>query len=110
MTITIIIVALILIAFERSSRFRFRPSPLLRHYFMSDVVYLMTGFVAGSSLVTLYFSSMSRWIGTSLGLPRLAGLNPSLFLSVPAALLLIDIGNYAAHYLLHRYELLWEFH
>src|SRR5262249_24736250 len=57
-----------------------------------------------------YVVATSQWIGASWGIPRLASLNLSMWITVPLALVAIDLGNYAAHFLLHRYEALWEFH
>src|SRR5262249_59429322 len=63
MTTIIGITAFLLAAVERFSRLRFRPSPLFRRYFASDMFYLLTGFVAGGSLVIAYVASSSRWVG-----------------------------------------------
>ncbi len=104
------ITALALATGERFSRIRFRPSPLFRRYFPSDVFYLLTGFVTGGSLGIVYIVETSQWIGASWGIPRLASLNLPMWTTVPLALVAIDLGNYAAHFLLHRYGALWEFH
>ena len=50
MTTIIGITAFLLAVVERFSRLRFRPSPLFRRYFASDMFYLLTGFVAGGVL------------------------------------------------------------
>src|SRR5262245_3518962 len=110
MTTIIGITALLLAAVERFSRLRFRPSPLFRRYFASDTFYLLTGFVAGGSLVVAYVASSSQWLGDSWGIPRLASANLPLWATTPFALLAIDLGNYLVHFLLHRYGALWEFH
>src|SRR5262245_36439255 len=102
--------ALALATAERFSHIRFRPSPLFRRYFPSDVFYLLTGFVAVGAVGVAYVVATSQWIGASWGIPRLASLNLSMWITVPLALVAIDLGNYAAHFLLHRYEALWEFH
>src|SRR5262245_2511613 len=110
MTTIIGITAFLLAAFERFSRLRFRPSPLFRRHFASDAFYLLTGFVAGGSLVVAYVASSSQWLGDSWGIPRLASANLPLWATTPLALLAIDLGNYLVHFLLHRYAALWEFH
>jgi sterol desaturase/sphingolipid hydroxylase (fatty acid hydroxylase superfamily) len=71
---------------------------------------MLTGFVAGGSLATLYILAVSEWFGSGLGLPRLASINLPLWASIPLALVALDLGNYVAHYYLHRSDLLWEFH
>jgi sterol desaturase/sphingolipid hydroxylase (fatty acid hydroxylase superfamily) len=106
----ILIAAALLAAAERSRRLAFRPAPFLRRHFASDVVYLLTGFVAGGAGAAAYVSSGSAWVGDALGLPRFAALGLPLWVSAPLALLALDAGNYLAHYLLHRFDLLWEFH
>ena len=60
MTTIIGITAFLLAVVERFSRLRFRPSPLFRRYFASDMFYLLTGFVAGGSLVVAYFDEFSQ--------------------------------------------------
>jgi sterol desaturase/sphingolipid hydroxylase (fatty acid hydroxylase superfamily) len=77
---------------------------------MTDIVYMLTGFVAGGSLAILYILAVSEWFGSGLGLPRLASINLPLWASIPLALVALDLGNYVAHYYLHRSDLLWEFH
>src|SRR4030095_4782450 len=110
MTTIIGITAFLLAAVERFSRLRFRPSPLFRRYYASDMFYLLTGFVAGGSLVVAYVASSSQWLGDTWGIPRLASANLPLWATMPLALVAIDLGNYLAHILLHRYSALWEFH
>jgi len=95
---------------ERLPRLRFRPSPFLRAHFASDTLYLLTGYVAGASLALAYVAAASRALGTPLGLPRLAGADAPRWLSVALALVALDLGNYVAHWCLHRVDWLWEFH
>ncbi|MEW6733047.1 MAG: sterol desaturase family protein [Acidobacteriota bacterium] len=104
------VIMLLFAILERSPRLRFRPSRLLRRYYASDVFYLLTGFIAGGSLVAMYISVATQWLGSLLRSPRLAALELPLWLSVLLALLVLDFSNYFAHYLLHRYDLFWEFH
>src|SRR5215213_8072417 len=104
------IVAFLLATLERFSKIHFKASPLFRRYFASDVIYLLTGFVAGGSLGAAYFSWASDWIGDYLLLPKLAVFDPPFWLLTLLALVALDLGNYFAHYLLHRSSMLWEFH
>jgi hypothetical protein len=68
MTTIIGITAFLLAAVERFSRLRFRPSPLFRRYFAIDMFYLLTGFVAGGSLVVAD-SEVSALASISVGRP-----------------------------------------
>lgn len=100
---------LVLAVLERLPGLRWRRAPLFRAFFASDLCYLLTGFVAGTSLATAYVVSASAMLG-SLGAPRLADLHPPLWLGATVALLSLDAGNYVAHWLMHRYDALWEIH
>src|SRR5215510_14144799 len=78
------ITAFLLASFERFSRLRFRPSPLFRRYFASDTFYLLTGFVAGGSLVVADVASGSQWVG-DWGISRLASANLPLWATTLSA-------------------------
>jgi sterol desaturase/sphingolipid hydroxylase (fatty acid hydroxylase superfamily) len=106
---TLVVTGLLLACLERLPRLRFRRAPLLRACFAGDVVYLLTGFVAGTSLATAYIVSASALLA-DWGAPRLASLDPPLWLGAALALVSLDAGNYAAHRLLHRFDVLWEIH
>src|ERR1051325_466618 len=110
MIIVLCSMALLLATLERFPGIRFRPSALFRRYFASDVVYLVTGFMAGGSAAIAYFIAASGWLGQGLNLPRLASAGAPTWLLVPLALVVLDLGNYIAHYYLHRSDTLWEFH
>lgn len=110
MVVIILATSALLALLERDRRLCFRPSSLFRNYFISDLVYLLTGFVAGGFLATAYVAFVTEWLGESLSLPRLAAHDLPLWISAPVALLSLDGGNYLAHYFLHRFEPLWEFH
>ena len=103
-------VALPIALLERLPRLRFRALPFLRVHFASDTVYLLTGYVAGASLALAYVAAASRALDTHLGLPRFAHAGAPRWLSVSLALVGLDLGNYLAHWLLHRVDWLWEFH
>lgn len=104
------IVAFVLAVLERFSKAHFKASPFLRHHFLSDVIYLFTGFVAGGSFGAAYFAWASGWVGDYLAIPRLAVIDLPWWLLTLVAFVALDLGNYFAHYLLHRFSLLWEFH
>src|SRR6185436_2966684 len=94
---------------ERLPGLRFRSSPLFRRFFASDVFYLATGFLAGTSLTYSYISSASLILG-SIGVPRLSAFDFPGWMSAILALVSLDLGNYAAHWLMHRYDASWEIH
>ena len=104
-----VIAGLLLASLERLPGLCFRHAPLLRAQFVSDVVYLLTGFVAGTSLATAYIVSASAVLA-DWGAPRLASVDVPLWLGAAIALVGLDAGNYAAHWLLHRFDILWEIH
>lgn len=107
--LTLLITGVTLASLERLPGLRFRRAPLFRRFFASDMFYLLTGFVAGTSLTYSFIFSASQVLG-SLGAPRLSTLDVPLGISGIVALIAIDFGNYAAHWLLHRYDALWEIH
>jgi sterol desaturase/sphingolipid hydroxylase (fatty acid hydroxylase superfamily) len=104
------VAGVLLALLERVPQLRFRRAPLFRRYFSTDVIYLVTGYIMVASLSLWYFRAGSNFFGNAMGLPRLASLNLPLWLSVPLALAALDLGQYVAHYLMHRLDLLWEFH
>jgi sterol desaturase/sphingolipid hydroxylase (fatty acid hydroxylase superfamily) len=104
------VVGVTLAVLERFTSLRLRRSRLLRKYVASDVVYLLTGFVAGGSLALAFIAVGSDFVGSVLGLPRLSARDLPLWVTAPAALVALDLGNYVAHSLLHRFGPLWEFH
>lgn len=97
--------ATVLVVLERLPATRFRAASLPRRYLGTDVVYLLTGFVALGWLGSAGVHAATEVVATALpwsSLPFLA--------QVLLALVAIDLGNYAAHWLLHRSDVLWEFH
>jgi sterol desaturase/sphingolipid hydroxylase (fatty acid hydroxylase superfamily) len=104
------LVAVALAALERVPAVRYRPSRMFRRFFASDVVYLLTGFVAGGSAALSFIGVGSDLIGSTFGVPRVSTRDLPLWVTAPAALVALDLGNYVAHSLLHRYAVLWEFH
>jgi len=102
-----LIAAVALIAgLERMRRWRFQPAPFLRRRFGTDVAYLVTGHVATAGVALGWVVVGGALVGR-LGVPRLT---VSRWVAVPLAVVALDAGNYAAHWLLHRVDVLWEFH
>ena len=111
MTFIIIgIAAILFLILERIPRIQFCSSSLFRRYFLTDIFYLLAGFIAGSSLALSYITTGSSLLKTYFGLSGLDSFNFPLWLLVIIALIAMDLGNYLAHYLLHRFNFLWEFH
>jgi len=105
LTIPLAVVALLIIL-ERT--IPFVRSEFLRRYFKTDIFYMVTGFGGGGWLAVSYVSTMTDWIAPYLGV--LKGSHVGFAASVLIAVVFLDIGNYLAHMLLHRYDVLWEFH
>jgi sterol desaturase/sphingolipid hydroxylase (fatty acid hydroxylase superfamily) len=101
--------ALLLALLERLPATRRERQPLLRPYLGSDLVYLLSGYVAGGSAAAAYVAAASEAVGR-LGVPRLAALDVPFWAAVAASLVLIDLGNYLSHWLLHRFGPLWRLH
>jgi sterol desaturase/sphingolipid hydroxylase (fatty acid hydroxylase superfamily) len=104
------VVGVTLAVLERFPSLCFLRSRLLRKYVASDVVYLLTGFVVGGSLALSFIAVGSDLVGSAFGVPRLSAGDLPLWVTAPAALVALDLGNYVAHSLLHRFGPLWEFH
>jgi lathosterol oxidase len=56
-----------------------------------------------------YIAAGSGALG-KLGLPRLSSAALPLWATTLLTLVLLDLGNYVAHSMLHRFDALWEFH
>lgn len=89
---------------ERVPRLARRRMPLLRPYAVTDLAFLLLSWVA---LARLTFSWVA-WATDALGLSVLGQL--PLWIESLVALALLDVGNYLAHWLMHRYEPLWHVH
>jgi sterol desaturase/sphingolipid hydroxylase (fatty acid hydroxylase superfamily) len=92
---------------ERFARFQRRALPFFRPRFVTDVVYLVTGWLATASLAIAWVALASEAFGR-LGIPRVTAV--PRWAALPLALVALDAGNYAVHWLLHRVDALWEFH
>src|SRR5260370_22271253 len=110
MLIALVLAASVAAIVERVPGLRFRSLRFFRSYLVIDLLYLLTGFVAGGSLALSYVTRGSQFFGDLLSVPRLASLSLPLWISFILALLALDAGNYTAHYCLHRFGWLWEFH
>ena len=110
MLISLIVAAALVALIERLPHVRRRAQPFFRSFFVTDVFYLLTGFVAGGSIALAYIIRGSQFIVDVFAIPRLTALSLPLWLVVILALLALDAGNYGAHYCLHRFDMLWEFH
>ena len=106
----ILLIALIFIPLERLLTLR-RDQNILRKFWQLDFVYLLINvfpialgvnlIVAVVLLTSPYIvpAELRTWVGST-----------SLWLQVPAAILVSDIGFYTAHRLLHKVPALWKFH
>src|SRR5215210_5789678 len=104
MTLTVLgIVAILLILPERLPQLRFCSSPIFRRFFFTDMIYLSTGFIIGGAAAAAYVDYGSRMVGATLGMTRLTLALPR-WASILLALVMLDAGNYLAHYLLHRFD------
>jgi sterol desaturase/sphingolipid hydroxylase (fatty acid hydroxylase superfamily) len=102
--------ALVLALLERIPATRFRPARLLRAHLATDAVYLVTGYVAAAPLVAWYVTAAGGWVGARTGVPALLWPAVPFPAQVVVALVAIDLGNYGAHWALHRWDVLWAFH
>jgi lathosterol oxidase len=81
-----------------------RRTSLLRPHILTDVAFLLLSWVALSRLTLSWFA----WATNALGVSVLGSV-PLWFESL-IALVLLDLGNYVAHWLMHTYEPLWHVH
>ena len=107
--ITLIVAGVIISTLERLPGIRFRKAPFFRGFFASDVFYLLTGFVAGTSLTYSFIFSASATL-RSAGVPRLSEINLPGWVLLTIAMISLDLGNYGAHWLMHRFDALWTIH
>jgi sterol desaturase/sphingolipid hydroxylase (fatty acid hydroxylase superfamily) len=110
MLLSLITVSAIVALMERIPRMRLRTQSFFRNFFVTDIFYLLTGWVAGSSVALAYLTHASELLGKVSFAPRIASLSLPLWLLVMLALVALDLGNYFSHYCLHRFDLLWQFH
>src|SRR5262249_22110966 len=106
---TLLITGFMFAFLERLPQCRFQKAALFRRCFATDVFYFLTGFIAGTSLTYSFILAASAALG-SIGLPRLSAFSIPIWASILIGLVAIDFGNYAAHLLMHRYNVLRQIH
>jgi sterol desaturase/sphingolipid hydroxylase (fatty acid hydroxylase superfamily) len=97
---------LVLVALERWRRTRWRALPLLRAGFATDLLLLLVGVVATAPISQEYVRRATALIHAT---PPSVGGAPRWLLVLPA-IVLLDLGTYVGHVLLHRVGALWELH
>jgi sterol desaturase/sphingolipid hydroxylase (fatty acid hydroxylase superfamily) len=96
----------VLTAAERHPKLRYMPLPLVRRYFGTDALCLLTG-------VLLLGLALQSWAGAGAGLFALPRVQPAAWpctLLFPVTIALYDLGGWVSHVLLHRTNVLWEIH
>lgn len=101
---------LAVVVLERTARFRFRDARFFRDYFTSDLVYLASALGIAAWLTAAYHEPLTAWADANLPIPRIASINLPLWMSVPLAAMLVDLGHFVAHFLMHRSDALWQLH
>jgi sterol desaturase/sphingolipid hydroxylase (fatty acid hydroxylase superfamily) len=96
-----------LIAERIPSLQRRRLSPL-RPHLATDAAFLLVAWLAIADLTLRWVAAATRVVHVDLGLPTLP--RWPLAVEVVLALVLLDVGNYVCHWLLHRVPVLWRFH
>ena len=100
----VILTALVVAVAERLPWLARRRMPLLRPHAFTDLAFLLVAWVALARLTL----SWVTWMTDALGVSVLGQL--PLWVESLIALVLLDLGNYLAHWLMHRYEPLWHVH
>jgi len=100
----VIFTALVVAVAERLPRLARRRMSLLRPHAFTDLAFLLVSWVAIARLTLDWVA----WATDALGLSVFGGL--PLWIESLIALVLLDLGNYLAHWLMHRYEPLWHVH
>jgi sterol desaturase/sphingolipid hydroxylase (fatty acid hydroxylase superfamily) len=90
----------VLVLIERVPAARFEALPVRRRYAGTDVIYLFT---SGLALSFAARELAARYLAPASGFAATAAL-------LGCSLVLFDLGAYAAHRLLHRFDFLWELH
>jgi len=108
-SIQILLLAATVVAIaERAPSLWRRRSRLLRPNALTDVTFLVIAWLAIAQLTLTWVTWATESVHAGLGLPAAAGI--PLWLEVIVAIVLLDLGNYLAHWLLHRVEVLWHVH
>lgn len=94
---------------ERVPVLRLRAAPLFRPHVKTDGLWLLTSWVLLGAVTTPPVVAAAVWVGAASGLADVwARVAPAA--RVVLAVGILDLGNYAAHWLLHRVDALWRFH
>jgi sterol desaturase/sphingolipid hydroxylase (fatty acid hydroxylase superfamily) len=95
---------------ERFLRFRYRELPFFRDYFTTDLFYMICALGLGLSMGRMWLAPATLWFNAHVPLLRIFSLDFPLWMTLPVAVALFDLGEYVAHRLLHRVDALWEIH
>jgi sterol desaturase/sphingolipid hydroxylase (fatty acid hydroxylase superfamily) len=104
--VTMIGVVLLAALLERVPKLQRQPLRLFRAHFATDIAFLVVGVIALSKLTTWYVTGASALLAE----PAAKGSVLPVSAQIVVALVLLDLGNYLTHHLLHRFEALWAFH
>ena len=100
----VIFTALAVAVAERLPWLARRRMSLLRPHALTDLAFLLVSWVALARLTL----SWVAWATDAFGMSVLGQL--PLWIESLVTLALLDLGNYLAHWLMHRYEPLWHVH
>jgi sterol desaturase/sphingolipid hydroxylase (fatty acid hydroxylase superfamily) len=103
-----VVAAILLAAVERLPGARLRALPVLRAWAGSDFAYFVLGVVFASLTGGLVFR-LSSALG-ALGMPRLAEDVLPFPVALVLCLVVLDLGQYVSHRLLHAVGALWAVH
>ena len=104
----ILFTAAVLALAERAPTLWRRRSRLLRANAFTDVAFLAIAWLAIAQLTLTWVAWATGTVHGALGLPTPDGV--PLWLEIVVAIVLLDLGNYVAHWLLHRIPWLWRVH
>jgi sterol desaturase/sphingolipid hydroxylase (fatty acid hydroxylase superfamily) len=85
-----------------------RRSRLFRPHALTDITFFVVAWLAIAQLTLTWVQWATAQVHGGAGVSAAAGL--PLWLEVVVAIVLLDLGNYLAHWLLHRVAALWHFH
>ena len=100
-------VILLLLIAERVPGLRRLPLRVFRANVVGDAAFLIFVWIAGAGVTLAWIVDAGAATRASVG--SLAASLP-LWLQVQVAIALFDLGNFVAHRLMHRYQVLWRFH
>ena len=93
---------------ERVPSLRRRPLSLFRRHALTDAAFLLVAWIAIADLTLRWVDAATRLLHVELGLPALP--RWPLGVEIVLSLVLLDLGNYTCHWLMHRFPALWRFH